>query len=242
MTKKILCKLLIITCKIWKDKFYLKSLFKLRGGQYMLDLDRPKTFNEKINWNKLYDHNPLYHDMVDKYKVKKIVADIIGEKYVVPCFGVWNNPEEINLETLPDSFVLKATHDSSGVYICKNKNEINKECIIAHFKNWKATHYEIAREWAYKDVLPRIIADKLIDDNSGHELTDYKFWCFNGIPRIMYITNKGANVTENFYDMDFKPVMIDHGSFLMLEKMFILGNLLFMIGEECNLFKAMKWT
>ena len=208
---KILCKLLIITCKIWKDEFYLKSLFRLRGGQYMLDLDRPKTFNEKLNWNKLYDHNLLYHDMVDKYKVKKIVAEIIGEKYVVPCFGVWNNPEEINLDDLPESFVLKATHDSSGVYICKNKKEIKKEDIITHFKKWKTTHYEIAREWAYKDVLPRIIADKLIDDKSGHELTDYKFWCFNGVPQIMYITNKGSNVTENFYDMDFNPVMIDHG-------------------------------
>lgn len=208
---RILRFLLTRTYWLWEDEFYLKQLFKLSGGQYDLNLETPKTLNEKLNWNKLHDHNALYHKMVDKYEVKKIVKELIGQDYVVPCYGVWNKPDEIDIQSLPSQFVLKATHDSSGVFICKDKNKITKQAIISHFRGWKANHYGMGREWVYKDVTPRIIADRLIDDKSGRELTDYKFWCFNGVPQIMYVTNKGAVVNENFYDMDFNPLMIDHG-------------------------------
>ena len=209
--KRIVRYILTCTNGIWDDELYLKSLFKLSGGQYTLNLSDPKTLNEKFNWNKLHDHNALYHKMVDKYEVKKIVASFIGDEYVVPCYGVWERPEDVDLQSLPGQFVLKATHDSSGVFICKDKQFISKKDITNHFKNWKASHYQAAREWVYKDVRPRIIADKFIDDKSGHELTDYKFWCFNGEPKLMYVTNKGANVTENFYDLDFNPIDIYHG-------------------------------
>ena len=209
--KRIIRRLLICTNGLWDDELYLKYLFKLSGGQYTLDLSCPKTLNEKFNWNKLHDHNVLYHKMVDKYEVKKIVASIIGNEYVVPCYGVWERPEDVDIESLPEQFVLKATHDSSGVFICKDKQLLSKNDITNHFKHWKTSHYQAAREWVYKDVKPRIIADQFIDDKSGHELTDYKFWCFNGEPQLMYITNKGANVTENFYDLNFNPIDIYHG-------------------------------
>lgn len=196
---------------MWSDRLYLKLLFRLSGGDYTLNLEQPRTFNEKLNWNKLNDHNPLYHTLVDKYEVKNFVSSAIGEEYVVPCYGVWDSIDDIDFEKLPSSFVLKATHDSSGAFICKDKRHIDFKELKKHFKDFLSGNYWAAREWVYKDLKPRVIADKLLDDNSGRELTDYKFWCFNGIPRLMYITNKGNHVEENFYDMDFKPVQIDHG-------------------------------
>lgn len=209
--KKILRFILTRTSKIWPSKLYLKLLFILSGGDYALDLDNPQTFNEHLNWNKLYDHNPLYHRLVDKYEVKGIVEDLIGKEYIVPCYGVWDNLNDIDYSSLPNKFVLKSTHDSSGAFVCQNKDHLDLLAVRNHFKDFEMGNYWPAREWAYKGVKPRILADQLLDDDSGHELTDYKFWCFNGEPKVMYITNKGEHVEENFYDMEFKPLMIDHG-------------------------------
>ncbi len=209
--RKILKFGLMKTGKMWKDESYLKAFFKLNGGQYSLNFSNPKTFNERLNWNKIYEQNPIYHKMVDKYEVKEFVRNIIGDNYIVPCYGVWNSPEEVTLENLPNQFVLKATYDSSGVFICRNKRQLRKNEIVKHFIKFGENHYEKTREFAYKGLKPRIIADEFLDDDSGRELTDYKFWCFNGVPKVMYITNKGKYVEENFYDMDFNPLEIDHG-------------------------------
>lgn len=215
MSNNYICRLFRFTLTrtnwLWPDELYLKLLFKLSGGQYWLNLREPQTFNEMLNWNKLHDHNPIYHKMVDKYEVKGIVRNLIGDDYVVPCYGIWNRPEDIDYESLPNQFVLKATHDSSGVFICKDKSKMAKCDILNHFKIWKGNHYGKAREWVYKDVKPRIIADHYLVDKPDKELTDYKFWCFNGEPMIMYVTNKGDVVKESFYDMDFNPIMINHG-------------------------------
>lgn len=199
------------TSSLWPDKLYLK-LFYLSRFHRRLDLGDPKSFNEKLNWMKLYYHNPLCIKLADKYDVKAYVREQIGKEHVVECFGVWESFDDIDWEKLPDQFVLKCTHDSSGAIICKDKKTFDKESAkkrieISMNRNW----YSAGREWVYNNIKPRIIADKLLDDHSGKELRDYKFWCFNGKPVYMYFTNKGDYVIENFYDMEFNPVEINHG-------------------------------
>ena len=206
-----LIRLLVFTPKCWPDRFYLKSLYYVDNGKH-LNLDNPTTFNEKLNWMKFHDQNPLYRTLVDKYKVKKIVEEKIGSEYVVKNYAVYNSVDEIDLDSLPDSFVLKATHDSGGVIICKSKSSFDLQAAKKKLKRQLSIdYYWKTREWVYKDPDPKIIADEYLDDHSGHELTDYKFWCFNGEPKVMYITNKGKNIKENFYDMDFAPLDINHG-------------------------------
>ena len=196
---------------IISDKVFLTVKFRLRMG-YWMDFNDPKTFNEKLNWLKLYDRNPLYSKLADKYEVKKIVAQKIGAEYIVSNYGVWSLFEDINFSKLPDQFVLKTTGDSSGVIICKNKNGFDMKFAAKRIaKSLKLNYYYRNREWPYKDIKPRIIADMLLDEHTGKELQDYKFWCFNGEPKVMYITNKGKNIAENFYDMDFMPIDICHG-------------------------------
>ena len=193
------------------DKAFLKYTYRIRIGR-RLNLDNPQSFNEKLNWLKLYDRRPIYTQMADKYEAKRIVASIIGEQYVVPCYGRWERFEDVDFAILPNQFVLKATGDSSGAIICKDKNTFNYEIAKKRLSNsLKCNYYYRTREWPYKNIHPTIIADKLLDDHTGNELRDYKFWCFNGEPKLMYCTIKGKNVFENFYDMDFNPVEINHG-------------------------------
>ncbi len=178
---------------------------------YDVDLDKPKTFNEKLNWMKLNNRNPQYTIMADKYSVKKFVADRIGEEYVVPCLGVWDRFEMIDFEKLPNQFVLKATHQS-GVIVCKDKSNFDMGGAKKRFtEDLKRNYYKAHHEWVYKDIKPRIIADKYLDDGTGAQLRDYKWWCFGGEPKAMYLTIKSEEVYENFYDMDFNPMPINHG-------------------------------
>lgn len=177
-----------------------------------INLLSPKTFNEKLNWLKVYNHNSIYTIMADKYAVKQFVADKIGEEYVVKNYGVWKNWEDIDFSKLPNQFVIKCTHDSGGAFICRDKESFDFEKVGKQIrKNLKRNFYFASREWPYKNIPHRVIVDELLDDHTGTELRDYKFWCFNGTPTYMYCTIKGKNVYENFYDMDFNPVMIDHG-------------------------------
>lgn len=193
------------------DKQYIKILYKLIFG-YTPDLDTPHTFNEKLNWIKLNDRKPLYTIMADKYRVKQYVANIIGDNYVVPCYGVYDSFDDIDFAKLPDQFVIKATHDSGGASVCRDKKAFDYKAAKKKIEqNLKRDYFLPNREWPYKDVPPKIIVDKYLDDHTGKELRDYKFWCINGEPLYMYCTIKGENVFENFYDMNFKPVMIDHG-------------------------------
>lgn len=201
----------IALAKIMSDESYIRMIFKKSIGK-RCNLEKPKTFNEKLNWMKLKLRNPYYSLLADKYEVKEIVKNIIGEEYVVPNYGVWNSFDEIDFDSLPERFVLKATHDSGGATICKDKKTFDMRSAKIKFDHdLKVTYFYRTGEWVYKSVKHRIIADMLLDDNSGHELQDYKFWCFNGKPKIMYITNKGKNIYENFYDMEFNPSPINHG-------------------------------
>ncbi|BDC92612.1 ATP-grasp fold amidoligase family protein [Treponema bryantii] len=178
-----------IIYKPWmNDEKYLKYKFKKTLGRE-LNLDSPKSFNEKIQWLKIHDRNPDYTRMVDKYEAKKYVASIIGEEYIIPNYGVWNKFEDIDFNSLPEQFVLKTTHDSGGVSICRDKTSFDYNKAKIHLKkSLKNNFYYMGREWPYKDVKPRILAEKYMEDSSSKELVDYKFYCFDGIPKFLYIS------------------------------------------------------
>ncbi|WP_207636490.1 ATP-grasp fold amidoligase family protein [Butyrivibrio proteoclasticus] len=155
-----------------------------------LSLERPRSFNEKIQWLKLYDRKPIYNSMVDKYEAKNYVGDLIGEQYIIPTYGVWNNFDEIDFDSLPDQFVIKCTHDSGGIVIVRDKNKFDKEHakkVIERALN--KDFYLIGREWPYKDLEHRIIIEKYISNRDNDlGLIDYKFYCFNGEPKFLYIS------------------------------------------------------
>ena len=189
------------------DKAYLKFAFKAKMGK-KLDLKNPKTFNEKMQWLKLYDRNPKYTQMVDKYDAKNYIAEKIGEEYIIPTLGVWDSFDEIDFDKLPEQFVLKCTHDSGGLAICKDKTIFDKEAAKKKInKTLKRNYYKSGREWPYKDVKPRIIAEKYMVDESGTELKDYKIFCFNGKPEYVEVDfNRYIQHKLNTYDFDWNPL------------------------------------
>ena len=168
------------------DRKYIEYVWKKKMG-YPLDLDHPRTFNEKMQWLKLYDRRPEFTSMVDKFAVKEYVAKKIGPEYVIPTLGVWDRTEDIEWDILPNQFVLKCTHDSGGLVICKDKNKLDKNKAINKLKRClRHDFYLYGREWPYKDVPHRIIAEQYIEGDNG-ELNDYKVFNFNGEPRIIQI-------------------------------------------------------
>ena len=190
------------------DDIYLKREFKKALG-YELNLDNPRTFNEKLQWLKLYDRNPRYTTMVDKVAAKKYVADIIGEEYTIPTLGVWERPEDINFDELPDKFVLKCNHNSGlGMCICTDKSKLDFNKVKRDLKKGlKQNYYLTGREWPYKNVKHRIIAEKYMEDENGcQELTDYKFHCFNSfVDSVMVCTDRASGDTKfYFFDKDWK--------------------------------------
>lgn len=197
------------------DEKVIRRKYKIKTGR-VLNLESPKLFTEKLQWLKLYDHKPEYTLMVDKYAVKKYVADKIGEEYVVPLYGVWDKFDDIDFNSLPDKFVLKCTHDSGSYAICKDKSKFDIESAKNLFaKRLKRDYFVCSREWPYKNVKPRIIAEAYMEDDQHKELRDYKFFTFGGVPKVLYIAQgRGANgsVVADFFDMDFKhlPFTIDH--------------------------------
>ena len=196
------------------DEKFLKKMYRIRMNKN-LDLENPKTYNEKLQWLKLYDRKDIYTKMVDKYESKKIVSQIIGEEYIIPTLGVWDKFDEIEFEKLPKKFVLKCTHDSGGLVICEDKDKLNyKQARKKIEKSLKRNYYLASREWPYKNVKPRIIAEKYMVDESGYELKDYKFFCFNGNPRLMFIASDrqgGSETKFDFYDMDFNLLPFTNG-------------------------------
>lgn len=200
--------------KYLPDKLALKIQYKnifLRP----LNLKNPQTFNEKLQWLKLYNRNPEYSKMVDKYEAKKYVASITGEEYIIPTYGVYDNFDEIDFDALPNQFVLKCTHGSGDVVICRDKASFDIEAARKKLtKSLKTNYYKISREWPYKNVKPRIIAEKFLD-NQGGDLNDYKMMCFGGKMKCSFVcsdrfSNEGLCVT--FFDLDWNvmPFERDH--------------------------------
>lgn len=184
------------------DKRYLQLMFWAKMGT-KLNLDDPETFNEKLQWLKLYDRKPEYTRMVDKYEAKKYAASIIGEKYIIPTYGVWGHFDEIDFNELPEQFVLKCTHDSGGLAICRDKSLFDKKAAREKLETALKTNYYLhGREWPYKNVKPRIIAEQYMEDESG-ELRDYKFFCFNGKVKCMKVDfNRYKSHRANYFDVD----------------------------------------
>lgn len=194
------------------DKRMLQIEYRIRLGQ-KLNLDNPKTFTEKLQWLKLYNRKSIYTTMVDKYGVKKFISDLVGSEYTVPTLGVWEKFEDIDFSTLPLQFVLKCTHDSGSVIVCNDKNKLNMDEIREHFHfHLNNDEYILGREWPYKDVPRRIICEPLLTDvnaGAGSTIKDYKFFCFNGVPKVMYISNdRGDDPRTDFFDMDFNHLPI----------------------------------
>lgn len=196
------------------DKAYLKIVYYLRLRK-KLNLDNPQTFNEKLQWLKLYDRKPVYSIMVDKYEAKKYVSDMIGEEYIIPTLGVWDRFEDINFDELPESFVLKCTHDSGGLVIVNEKKDFDiKKAKKKINRSLKRNFYWKGREWPYKDVKPRIIAEKYMQDSIKGSLDDYKFFAFDGVVRALFIATERDKEEEtkfDFYDSEFKHLPFTNG-------------------------------
>ena len=197
------------------DEKYLKKLFKIRMGKE-LNLNNPQTFSEKLQWLKIHNRKPIMTTMVDKVEVKNYVADIIGNEYIIPTLGVYNSVDEIDFDALPAQFVLKCSHDSGGLVICRDKSKLNIKTAKRKLKKaLKTNYYYQNREWPYKGVTPRIIAEQYMVDESGYELKDYKWFCFSGEPKALYIATDRCVESEetkfDFFDADFNHLPFTNG-------------------------------
>lgn len=192
--------------RTWDDEKYLRRMFKARRGQ-ALSFENPQTFNEKLQWLKLYNRNPKYTRMVDKYEAKQYVAEKIGAEYIIPTLGVWDKFEDIDFDALPNQFVLKCTHDSGGLVICRDKAMLDMEKAEEKIrKSLCRNYYDYSREWLYKDVKPRIIAEAYMeDDGDNHTLKDYKVFCFSGEPRSVMTVTGGHDNEENILRRMYDP-------------------------------------
>lgn len=188
------------------DKFYVSKYYRFYVGEN-INWENPKKFNEKINWVKLYDQRPEYTMMVDKVEVKKYVSQMIGEQYIIPTIAVYDRVEDIKWDDLPDKFVIKCNHDSASYTICHDKKNLDIEATERKLrKALKTDFFQIAREWAYKNVKRKILVEKLLEDPSG-DLKDYKFFCFSGEVKAMFIATGRQNPNEetkfDFFDENY---------------------------------------
>ena len=193
------------------DEEYLKKMYYATMGK-QLNLDNPQTFNEKLQWLKLHNRKDIYTVMVDKYLVRDYIKEKLGEEYLIPLLGVYDKPEDIDFDKLPNQFVLKCNHNSGlGMYICKDKSKLTKRDFKKIrkelSKGLKEDYYLYAREWPYKNVPRKIVAEEFLEENERNgadSLIDYKWFCFNGEPKIMYIGNDASqHPTCDWFDMKF---------------------------------------
>lgn len=196
-------------------KFYLSLRYRLVFKKKM-NWKHPTTYNEKLQWMKVYDHNPLYHRLVDKYDVREYVSEKIGEEHLIPLFGVWDKFDDINFDELPNEFVMKCTHDSGSVYICRDKAAIDKKKLKKQFADaQRRSQYRAGREWAYKGLKPKIIAEKFMVDDSCIGLKDYKFFCFDGEVKTLFVATdrgvEGEDVKFDFFDTEYNHLPVRHG-------------------------------
>lgn len=191
------------------DSLYLKVLYRIIMGR-KLNLKNPMEYNEKLQWLKLNDRKPEYSTMVDKYEVRGYIADLLGDKYLIPCLGIYDSVDDIDIDALPERFVLKCTHDSGSVEICKDKSSFDIEGARHRLAQaMKRNYYATYREWPYKYVKPRIIAEGYLEGDGG-DLKDYKVMCFNGEAKIIEVHEnrfvEGKVHTQTFYDREWNIV------------------------------------
>lgn len=201
---------------IKNDATFVKMKWKISDMQYPLNLENPRSFNEKLQWLKLYDRKPVYTNMVDKVEAKKFVASIIGDEYIIPTIAVYNGVDEIDWDALPEQFVMKCTHDSGGIVICKNKSELDRhKAVQIMTKGLKRHYFWQNREWPYKNVRPRIIVEEFMEDKKTGELRDYKFFCFDGIVKALFVASerqkKGEETKFDFFDENYNHLPVING-------------------------------
>lgn len=188
------------------DQTYLKIIYYARMGK-KLNLSEPKTFNEKLQWLKLYNRNPQYTTMVDKDAVKPYITKILGGGgYVIPTYGVWEHFDEIDFSDLPDQFVLKCTHDSGSVVIVKDKAALNKAAAKKKLeRSLRRNYFYAGREWPYKNVKPRILAEQYLPAIEKAGLLDYKFMCFHGKVKCSFVCSERETkkLKVTFFDRDW---------------------------------------
>lgn len=205
--RKLAVYLLFQIAPILPDRFFIKILFRLRMG-YKLNLDSPQTYSEKLQWLKLYNRKPEYTQMVDKFAAKEYVAKIIGQEYIIPTLGVWEKFDDIDFDKLPNQFVLKTTHGggNTGVVICKDKSTLDRDAAKKKLdRSLKSDIYKSLKEWPYKNVAKRIIAEQFIESSERQDLADYKFFCFNGEPKFCQVIagRESGTTTIDWYDKDW---------------------------------------
>ena len=204
-----LCKYVPWVFHALTDEQYLKMVYRIKVGK-KLDLDNPIRYNEKLQWLKLNYKMPVQTQMVDKYLVRDFVKERIGEQCLVPLLGVWDSPDLIDFGALPNQFVIKCNHDSQGVFICKNKDSFDFEMVKSKLSSClKKNFYFLNKEWPYKNVQRKIIAEQYLEDESG-ELRDYKVLCFNGEPKLIEVHSGrfAGKHTQDFYDVDWNLMNI----------------------------------
>lgn len=196
------------------DKWFIRLRWNA-NMPYRLNLKHPQTFNEKLQWIKLNDRNPLYTNLVDKYKVKQYVTERIGSEHVIPVIGAWDDVESIEWDNLPNQFVIKCSHDCGGMVICKDKSKLDIQAAKKRLKRCMSqNYYWQSREWPYKNVVPKIFAEAYMEDQFG-ELRDYKWFCFNGEPKAFFIASdrqkEGEETKFDFYDTEFNHLPFVQG-------------------------------
>ena len=200
-----------IVIKCIPDTIFLKCMYRIVTGK-RLNLKKPRTFNEKLQWLKLHNRKSIYTMMVDKYEAKEFIANRVGKEYIIPTLGVWNKFEEIDFNSLPNQFILKCTHDSGGLVICKDKSKLAQQSVRKKINNClQKNYYYKYREWPYKNVKPRIIAETLLQNKTGEEIKDYKFHCFDGKVKILYVTSdrfSGKELKADYFDDQFEKLDI----------------------------------
>lgn len=227
------------------DELYLKIIFKQRMKRE-LDLDNPKAFNEKLQWLKINDRKPFYTSLVDKIKVKQYISGIIGEEHVIPALGIWDSVDDIDFDNLPNSFVLKCTHDSGSVIICPDKKEFDYNAAKRKLKKAMATNYYWPkREWPYKDVNPRIIAEEYVKQISEDVLPVYKFFAFGGKPEIIQTikNDKTDHETIDYFDTQWNLLELRQNfpnSTVPLKKPEHYDEMLDMVKKICQGFRFVR--
>lgn len=210
MNKKVILKTVKYLLRFLPDKIYIQ-LYYFMQFKHFCNLKHPKTYNEKLQWLKLNDRKDIYTTIVDKYEVKKYIEKKIGEEYIIPTLGIYDNFDDIDFDKLPNQFVIKCTHDSEGIVICKDKSRFDKEKAKKKInKALKYNFYYIGREWPYKNIKPRIMVEKYMENAEDKELKDYKFFCFNGKPKAMFVASDRVNGQTKFdyYDLKFNHLDI----------------------------------
>lgn len=197
------------------DKAFIRMKYFHHFGKFP-NLKNPQTYNEKLQWLKLYDRRYEYTNMVDKYEAKKVISNIVGEQYIVPNYGVWDSFDEIDFDKLPNQFVLKTTHDCGGVVICKDKKKFDKVTAKRFLEKHLAYNYFFeGREWPYKNIKPRILAEAYLENFDSKDLKDYKVFAFDGEARVLFVAsdrqNKEVETKFDFYDMEFNHLNIRNG-------------------------------